>query len=140
VRLLPRAQADYADHFHQILGQEVRFQVVLFQKGSELSIKAVPKDCGFTLQNRGAGFELTEGHPNALKVRKLILIMFLSLAYFRQGGKRPYHTIIPALATRGDDLFMSYGVMGGFMQVNAVSESQIQKADGHSLKDMSKYS
>jgi len=42
---------------------------------------------------------LVEGHPNALK-----------------GGKRPYHTIIPAMALRGDELFLSYGVMGGFMQ------------------------
>ncbi|KAM6498401.1 gamma-glutamyltranspeptidase [Amanita muscaria] len=60
---------------------------------------AIPKGCGFTLQNRGCGFVLQEGHPNML-----------------EGGKRPYHTIIPALATRGDELFLSYGVMGGYMQ------------------------
>ncbi|KLO13562.1 hypothetical protein SCHPADRAFT_940231 [Schizopora paradoxa] len=60
---------------------------------------AIPKGCGFTLQNRGTGFVLEEGHPNQLK-----------------GGKQPYHTIIPAMALRGDDLFLSYGVMGGYMQ------------------------
>jgi len=62
--------------------------------GSHVTVEGM----GFLLQNRGAGFTLDPDHPNVLA-----------------GGKRPFHTIIPAFLEKGD-LHIGFGIMGGAVQ------------------------
>ncbi len=59
----------------------------------------VAGDTGIALQNRGASFSLDPDHPNRL-----------------EPGKRPFHTLIPAIAEFGPNDWAAFGVMGGYMQ------------------------
>ncbi len=65
---------------------------------SEFGSGVTVEGMGFILQNRGAGFTLEPKHPNVLA-----------------GGKRPFHTIIPAFMERGD-IHIGFGIMGGANQ------------------------
>ena len=58
-----------------------------------------PPELGFILQNRGELFTLAPNHFNTYEPKK-----------------RPFHTIIPAMVTRNNKPWLSFGVMGGATQ------------------------
>jgi gamma-glutamyltranspeptidase/glutathione hydrolase len=59
----------------------------------------VAGETGIMLHNRGTGFSVEPKHPNRIAP-----------------GKRPFHTLIPAMVFKDGTLLMSYGVMGGDVQ------------------------
>lgn len=71
-----------------------------------------PPGLGFILQDRGEMFSLEAGHFNQF-----------------EGGKRPFHTIIPAFVTKDGKPWMSFGLMGGAMQPQGHAQIIINMVD-----------
>ncbi len=71
-----------------------------------------PPGLGFILQDRGEMFSLDEDHFNSFA-----------------GGKRPFHTIIPAFVTKDGKPWMSFGLMGGAMQPQGHAQIIINMID-----------
>jgi gamma-glutamyltranspeptidase/glutathione hydrolase len=67
---------------------------------------------GISMQNRGYGFSMDPVSPNVV-----------------EGGKRPFHTIIPGFLTRDGVPVMSFGVMGGDMQPQGHLQTVVRMLD-----------
>ena len=72
----------------------------------------VAGETGIMLHNRGTGFVLQADHPNRLVP-----------------GKRPFHTLIPAMVFKDGRLLMTYGVMGGDIQAQGHAQVLINLID-----------
>jgi gamma-glutamyltranspeptidase/glutathione hydrolase len=72
----------------------------------------VAGETGIMLHNRGSGFSLDPKHPNRL-----------------EPGKRPFHTLIPAMVFKDGQFLMSYGVMGGDIQAQGHAQVLINLLD-----------
>lgn len=71
-----------------------------------------PPGLGFILQDRGEMFSLDRAHMNRL-----------------EGGKRPFHTIIPGFVTKNNEPWLSFGLMGGAMQPQGHAQILINMID-----------
>jgi gamma-glutamyltranspeptidase / glutathione hydrolase len=67
---------------------------------------------GISLQNRACGFTLDATHPNCV-----------------DGGKRPFHTIIPGFILKDGQPQSAFGVMGGHVQPQGHLQTAIRMID-----------
>ena len=79
----------------------------------------VAGNTGIVLHDRGALFSLDASHPNALAP-----------------GKRPFHTLVPAMVLKDGAPWVSFGVMGGDMQAQGHVQVLINLVDfGMNIQD-----
>ena len=67
---------------------------------------------GIVLHSRGASFSLDAERPN-----------------FLEPNKRPFHTLIPGMATKQGELWLSYGVMGTVQQAQGQMQVLVNMID-----------
>ncbi len=79
---------------------------------SDFGSGVVAGDTGIVLHNRGAGFNLTPGHPDQIGPHK-----------------RPLHTLIPAFVTKDGKPYFSFGVMGGDHQAQGHTQVLVNLID-----------
>ncbi|SDK67259.1 gamma-glutamyltransferase family protein [Natronorubrum texcoconense] len=97
---VPNANAEDADTVLLTVGDEEGNLVsYINSRFAGFGSGLVAGDTGIALQNRGASFSLDADHPNRL-----------------EPGKRPFHTLVPAIAKLDEDDWLAFGVMGGYMQ------------------------
>ncbi len=71
-----------------------------------------PGELGFVLQDRAELFALDADHANVV-----------------EGGKRPFHTIIPAFVMKDGEPLISFGLMGGSMQPQGHAQIVVNMVD-----------
>ena len=76
--------------------------------GSGVAVRGL----GFVLQDRGEMFDLTPGRANTYAPKK-----------------RPFHTIIPCLLTKGGEPWVAFALMGGAMQPQGHAQIVINLVD-----------
>jgi len=72
----------------------------------------IPGELGFVLQDRAELFALDPDHANVV-----------------EGGKRPFHTIIPAFVMKDGKPLISFGLMGGGMQPQGHAQIIVNMVD-----------
>jgi gamma-glutamyltranspeptidase/glutathione hydrolase len=103
-------------------GRDTSYMTVIDEEGNAVSFihsiyypfgsTITGGETGILLQNRGYGFSLTPGHLNEYAP-----------------NKRPFNTIIPGMVLKDGKLYLSYGIMGGPIQVQAHTQFLVNHLD-----------